>query len=140
MKFTGAFEALGYVVESPRQDWSAISPTGVCITLWQKELRSDQGLPWFDTREHGDPYDVWKDKPGNNKRKKHLQEALSKFGGKVDVIIVNGLPGQGYGDAHPWFESDRKAYWHVDFFDSETGHLAVRVRKTSLDTSKEGQE
>src|SRR5688572_10862573 len=75
MKFTEAFAALGYVVAVPRQDWSADRPNGVCITIWASELGSKGGLPWIDTRIHAKDNALWRDKPGNGKRIRHLGRA-----------------------------------------------------------------
>lgn len=140
MKFTEAFESLGYTVEIPRQDWSAISEAGVCITIWRSEMAWDQGLLWLDTRLHAGPHEDWRGKPGNMKRKKHLLEAVNKFGGKVDVVIVNGTPGQGYEDAHPWKESERQAHWQIESLDFETGHFSARVKRTSTTASPRGRD
>lgn len=140
MKFTEAFKSLGYIVESPRQDWSAISPHGVCLAIWQKEMAWDQGFPRLDTKLHAGPYNTWKSKPGNLKRKKHLAEAMRKFGGKIDIVIINGAPGESYGEAHPWRKSERRAHWQIESFDQNTGHFTARVREASGETSSESLE
>ena len=140
MKFTEAFESLGYNVESPRQDWSAVSEHGVCITIWQKEMAWDHGVPYLDSRIHGNPHQEWAAKPGNHKRIRHLSQAMQNFNGKVDVVIVNGTPGQSYEDAHPWVASERKAYWQIEFFDPETGHFVARAKKAITENSPKGPE
>jgi hypothetical protein len=50
MQFVEAFDALGYAVQVPRQDWSAEKPDGVCISLWKKELGTRDGMLWMNTR------------------------------------------------------------------------------------------
>ncbi len=131
MKFTEAYRSLGYEVEVPRQDWSADSPAGVCISIWKKEMRMRDGLLWIDTREHCDPLDTWKDKPGNTKRIKHLSLAAEKHGGALDVVILDGTPGIGFGDAHPWDSVKRGAFWHLVDFDPETNHYSAEVRRSN---------
>ena len=54
---------------------------------------------------------------------------MDKFAGRVDVVIVEGIPGQGVKDANPWFAPARKGAWHLTYFDPESGHFAVAVRK-----------
>src|SRR5690349_19608847 len=102
MQFVEAFERLGYTIEAPRQDWTAEKDSGVCISLWRKEMGTQDGLLWMNTRVHADPLENWQDKPGNRKRIRHLRRALSDFGGCVDVVIVSGEPGVSYGTAQPW--------------------------------------
>jgi hypothetical protein len=130
MLFTEAFERMGYRVSAQRQDWSAENERGgVCISLWRKEMGVRGGLPWMDTRVHADPLDGWKDKPGNRKRIRHLRRALDAFSGRVDVVIVSGKPGQGYGTAQPWLAEGARAgsYWQVSNLDEDTGHFAVHL-------------
>jgi len=59
MKFVEAFNALGYEVENPRQDWSAERDEGVCISLWRREMGTRNGLLWMNTRVHADPIENW---------------------------------------------------------------------------------
>jgi len=68
MKFTEAFEALGYELADFRQDWTAEKSDGVCISLWKKEMGTRHGLLWMNTRVHADPIDQWRDKAGNRRR------------------------------------------------------------------------
>lgn len=96
MQFVEAFEHLGYRVIAPRQDWSAEKDGGVCISLWKKEMGTRGGLPWMNTQVHADPIENWGHKPGNVKRNRHLGRALEEFGGRVDVVIVSGIPGKSY--------------------------------------------
>ena len=99
MQFVEAFEALGYSVEVPRQDWSAAKPDGVCISLWKREMGTRGGMLWMSTKVHADPLENWGTKPGNRKRIKHLRRALGELNGRVDVVIVSGIPGVSYATA-----------------------------------------
>ncbi len=97
MQFVEAFERLGYAVGAPRQDWSAEKGGGICISLWQKEMSTRDGLLWMGTRDHAGPLENWQDKPGNRKRIQHLRRAIDDFDRRVDVVIVSGDPGLGTG-------------------------------------------
>lgn len=131
MQFVEAFERLGYIVEAPRQDWSAEKEDGVCISLWRKEMDARDGLLWMDTRTHAGPIDEWQDKSGNRKRIRHLRRALEEFGGHVDVVIVSGDPGVGYGTAQPWVAEGGRSgtFWEVTKLEDETGHFEVRLQR-----------
>ncbi len=126
MKFTEAFQALGYDVVSPRQDWSAESNDGICIALWAKEV--DWKTLSADTRVLGGPIERWTNKPGNRKRIRHFQRAIAEFNGRMDVVMVHGEPGEGYGSASPWIASERRGHvWRVLAVDAETGHFQART-------------
>lgn len=127
MKFTTAFEALGYKVSNPRQHWSAENATGICITLWRKEMGFANGRPWVDTTVHAEDNAGWRDKPGNRKRLEHLRRALMEFDGFVDVVIVHGVPGRGYEDADPWRPALRGGRWRVTAVDEDNGQFAASV-------------
>lgn len=131
MQFVEAFEHLGYGVVAPRQDWTAEKADGVCISLWRKEMGTRDGLLWMDTRVHADPIGNWGDKPGNRKRIRHLQRALTEFGGEVDAVIVSGEPGVSYGTAQPWIAEGSRAgtYWQISAFDADSGHFQVELRR-----------
>lgn len=131
MSYVEAFKRLGYDIEVPRQDWTAEKCDGVCISLWRKEMGTRDGLLWMDTHEHADPIENWGNKPGNHKRIRHLKRALAELGGKVDVVIVSGEPGVGYGTAQPWIAEGARAgtFWQVSSFDAETGHFTVELRR-----------
>jgi hypothetical protein len=133
MQFTEAFAALGYRLQVHRTDWTAVNESGVCISLWQKQVqRHPDGRPWHDTGLHGREHEIWKDKPGNRKRIEHIKAAMEKRDGFVDVVIVNGEPGESYGDAHPWIPEKRKGYrWRVTQFDEATGHFRAEAQKPS---------
>ena len=130
MKFVAAFERLGYVVEAQRQDWSAANEKGVCISLWKKEMGSQDGLLWMNTQVHAGPIQNWGHKSGNAKRITHLQRAVDEWGGQVDVVIVSGEPGESYGTAQPWLREGARAgtCWQITEFDAATGHFEARLQ------------
>lgn len=131
MRFVEAFERLGYTIEAPRQDWTAEKDGGVCMSLWRREMGTQNGLLWMNTRVHADPLENWREKPGNRKRIRHLHRALDNFGGRVDVVIVSGKPGVSYGTAQPWLAEGSRSgtYWQVTDLDDETGHFEVFLRR-----------
>lgn len=128
MTFTDAFAKLGYRLSSPRTDWSAEKPDGVCLSLWAKEMRNlSPGLA-FDTRRDAQPIETWNHKHGHKRRLPHLARAVSAFDGYIDVVVVSGTPGEGHGDANPWLPETRNGYpWRVMFFDPLTGHFAAQT-------------
>ncbi|MDY0885409.1 hypothetical protein ACFPL7_24225 [Dongia soli] len=129
MRYTEAFAKLGYKVELPRQDYTAASERGVCITVWRCELKTRKGLPSLDSREDAGPIEEWGQLHGSRKRVDHFALAIQKFGGVVDVVIVEGVPGEGVKDAHPWMPAERKgSRWHVTYLDPLSGHFAVEAR------------
>lgn len=127
MQFVESFEKLGYTVEAPRQDWSADKDDGVCLSLWKKEMAFQNGMLWMDTRIHAGPNELWRDTSGNRKRIRHLRRAIDEFEGRVDVVIVSGEPGEGYGTAQPWLTEGKRAgtYWKVSELEERTGHFRV---------------
>jgi hypothetical protein len=128
MKFVEAFNAQGYDVPAPRQDWSAEKSDGVCLTLWSKE--TDWTNLVMDTRVHGGPHEGWVNKPGNRKRTLHARRAINEFGGWVDVVKIDGTPGQSYGSASPWLPQDRKNLrWRITFLDDLTGHFKIEAQE-----------
>ena len=127
MKYATAFEALGYKLKDPRQEWSSLSRSGVCISLWSKELAVRNRLPWIDTLIHARPLQDWGDKPGNHLRIAHLIVALAKFDGFLDVVLVSGTPGGSFENADPWQCEARGGRWRVTRLDQETGHFEAEV-------------
>lgn len=127
MIYKDAFRKLGYKLGSPRQDWSAEKADGVCISLWAKEMHTQDGSLSVDTREDGGPLNDWQTKTGNLKRIQHLERALKEFDGIVDVVIVQGVPGESYQSASPWIAEGARAntVWKVTDLDPETGHFVV---------------
>jgi len=133
MQFVEAFNDLGYDVPNHRQAWSAEKSDGICITLWKAEMGKRDGLMWMDTRVHADSWEDWGNKPGNKWRIGHLRRALGEFGGKVDVVIVSGKPGESYGTAQPWKAEGMRAhtYWQVSNFEETTGHFEVSLQQNA---------
>ncbi|MBI1686777.1 hypothetical protein [Caulobacter hibisci] len=130
MNFSNAFQALGYIITQPRTDWSAMSPGGVCISIWRDEIhRSGDGLFVFDTQLHGRDHDLWKRKPGNRKRIGHLARVMAELGGAVDVVIVHGTPGGRVTSADPWDVERRGARWRVVSFDPGSGHYRAELER-----------
>ena len=131
MQFVEAFEELGYKVPNPRQDWSAEKPDGVCITLWKADVNWVPPPPKFDLWKLAEPgQNEWENLPGHSKRTRHLQRAMSDFDGKVDVVIVGGTPGEGYGTADPWLLQQRKNHtWRLTKFDEATGFFSAACAK-----------
>ena|SRR4028119_785096 len=138
MQFVEAFDAPGYTLEAPRQDWTAEKADGLCISLWRKEMGTRDGLLWMDTRVHADALENWQDKSGNRKRIRHLRRALNEFDGRIDVVIVSGEPGVGYGTAQPWTQDGKRArtYWVVTELENETGHFVVCLRRDAEQRSQ----
>jgi hypothetical protein len=125
MRFSEAFNKLGYELPVPRTDWSAESSTGICISLWRSEI--DWSDLSFDTRVNAGSPTTW-NPAGNNKRKRHLAEALKRFDGWVDVVVVDGIPGKGVTNATPWNPKERKGLkWRVLSCDDDVGHFVARA-------------
>ncbi len=125
--FTKAFNELGYELEAQRTDWSAANEAGVCLSLWKKE--TDWRTLVMDTRIHAGPPEDWQHKLGNRKRVAHARRAIAEHDGWIDVVTIDGIPGKGYGDAHPWVPAQRKGKkWRVTFLDEETGHLRLEAQ------------
>lgn len=130
MKYAEAFKSLGYELDVPRQDWTAANGHGVCLSLWIKEISGHGKDMRFASKEHGGTLENWIDKPGNLKRIKHLEKALAEHDGWVDVIRVDGIPGEGYGDADPWHPKQRREYkWRITELESATGHFRAEIQK-----------
>jgi hypothetical protein len=125
MNYSDAFRRLGYALVSPRQDWSAEKADGVVLTLWTLEMIPGAKKRRVDTRLHSGDIDIWKSKPGNTKRRRHISRAVEEFDGWIDVILVDGTPGQSYGNADPWNVAERKSRWRVTYFSSHEGHFAA---------------
>lgn len=128
MNFTQAFAALGYHLAAPRTDWSAEREGGICLSLWQKEVKWGRGEASFNTRRDADPIENWNRKPGFKKRLRHIQRAMDEFDGRIDVVLVAGTPGGPYEDAHPWKPEARGGEWFVEAFEPDTGHFTALLR------------
>lgn len=128
MRYAEAFSALGYDLRSPRTDWSAAHEASVCISLWANEIRYADGRSSFDTRRDAQPIENWNRKPGFKRRNEHLRLAIDRLAGRIDVVVVSGVPGGAFGHANPWIVAERGAEWRVMHFDARTGHFVAEVR------------
>jgi hypothetical protein len=125
MKFSEAFRKLGYEVEFPRLDWSALNENGVCLSLWRSEI--DWKSLSFDTRVNAGPISTW-NPAGANKRKRHLKKAMEDHDAWIDVVVVDGIPGEGVDKATPWMPKDRRGLrWRVFDFDPDAGHFVAKA-------------
>lgn len=125
MKFSEAFNRLGYKLEVPRLDWSATNENGVCISLWRSEI--DWSSLSIDTRVNCGPVSTW-NAAGSNKRKRHLEKALREHDGWIDMIVVDGVPGEGVDKATPWNPEERRGLrWRLFEFESPIGHFKARA-------------
>ncbi|WP_395023381.1 hypothetical protein [Dongia sp.] len=132
MGYSEAFSRLGYKLEAPRTDWSAANEQGVCISIWRSEMKFISGLPELNTKRDAGPLELWSSKPGNSKRKQHLSLAKNRFDSRLDVVIVEGTPGEGVQDAAPWLPKERKgATWTLVYFEPDTGHFHVRAKPST---------
>lgn len=128
MNFTSAFKTLGYDLKAPRTDWSAENETGICLSLWAKEITYGKSSCSFDTLEKANPIETWNHKPGFRRRQEHLRKAVAA-GGRIDVVVVTGTPGGSYEDADPWLLDQRKSLaWFITDFDPVTGHFRAETR------------
>lgn len=127
MRYSEAFEALGYQLKSARQDWSAEKDDGVCITIWKRRINWPEHS--YDTRTHTSSVDVWAKKSGNQKRIAHAKRALVEFDGWVDAILISGEPGVSYEDAQVWVPSDKGGKrWKITFLEEDTGHIRIEAQ------------
>lgn len=131
MQYVEAFNSLGYDVPNPRQDWSAEKTSGICITLWKAEVDWTPAPPRMDLWDRAAPGTTqWETLPGHKKRTVHLDRAVSEFDGWLDVIVVTGVPGEGYKNADPWLPEQRAYHrWRVNKFDKATGWFSVAAEK-----------
>lgn len=125
MRYAEAFKKLGYNLQLPRLHWTASSDKGVCISLWRSEI--DWPNRKFDTREDANPPATW-NAAGANQRRENLRKAVNDFGGWVDVVVVDGVPGQKVRNATPWSPEERSGlFWRVVSFDEATGHFRAEM-------------
>ena len=127
MQFVEAFNSLGYQVPTWRTDWSAEKADGICLSLWAQETDWKQLV--MDTRLHAGALEQWGWKPGNRKRVLHARRALEEFDGWVDVVKIEGVPGEGYGSASPWLPAERRGRrWRITYLEDDTGHLRMEAQ------------
>jgi hypothetical protein len=125
MRFAEAFKSLGYDIVLPRLHWSASNENGVCISLCRSEI--DWPSLVFDTQIHAGPPETW-NSAGDNKRRLDLQRAIDEFDGRVDVVVVDGIPGNGVAGAHPWkIEERQNRHWRITDFQPATGHFRAEA-------------
>ena len=125
MGYKEAFAKLGYDLKNPRQHWSCASDIGVCLSLWRTEI--DWTARKMDTREDAGPVDTW-NPAGANQRKRDLAVAMADFGGWIDVVVVDGIPGKGVNNATPWNPAEREGLrWRVTEFDEVSGHFRAEL-------------
>ena len=131
MRYVEAFNKLGYQVPAPRTDWTAENADGICLTLWKSEVCWTPSPPSMDLFKMYEPgTNAWEKLPGHTKRTRHLSRAWNEFDGKVDVVLVAGIPGEGVTNADPWVANQRNGYgWRLTKFDSGTGFFAVVAEK-----------
>lgn len=130
MDYTEAFRKLGYDVAVPRQDWTAEKADGVCITLWKEQIRHPGGPLYLDLWElyPDGTAGEWVSLPGHKKRTRHLKRAVDEFGGRVDVILCSGTPGDRCKNPKPWLLSERREkHWHVTKLDPESGFFRAEI-------------
>jgi hypothetical protein len=127
MDYKAAFTKLGYYLRNHRQDWSAEKSEAVCITIWKLEI--DWPTMVMDSRVSGSDIAIWGGKQGNKKRTAHAKRALTDFGGWIDAILVDGIPGVSYGKAFVWIPEEREnRFWRVTFLDEITGQLRLEAQ------------
>ena len=125
MRYQEAFNKLGYSLPNPRQHWSCANESGVCLSLWRTEI--DWKNRKFDTREDAGPTESW-NPAGANQRIRDLIAARDRFDGWIDVVIVDGVPGEGVDKATPWVPSEREGLrWRVTAFDETSGHFRAEM-------------
>lgn len=133
MKFVKAFAALGYDLTFP-QVWSAANSRGVCLALWEIEIRRAKGAIWMDTKVCCGPNDLWRDNRNNKRRIKHLQLASQNFAGFFDVILLSGEPSKKrYKSAQPWSGTGYPGRWCIESesIEADTGHFRAHVAHLS---------
>lgn len=127
--YARSFEVLGYKLKAARNQWSASSETGVCLSLWSKEMRSENDLLELDTRLDCGPIEDWP-LAGKVKRSEHLKLAVGEFDRWIDVVIRQGGPEDESVPTAPWIVSKRKNYkWRLCEFDPTTGHFSAKIEE-----------
>ena len=125
MRYAEAFAKLGYKLPNPRQHWSCSAEHGVCLSLWRSEI--DWKRLKFDTLEDAGPTETWA-AAGANQRIRDLELATTKFDGWIDVVVVDGVPGEGVDSASPWHPEERGGKrWKVTKADLSTGHFLAEL-------------
>lgn len=119
MRYTAAFNSLGYEIRSPRNQVSSEKTDGVAISVRREEHMTHAPQSnirkSFDTREVPGWEQLRMHLPGNNWRKNHLQKAIDEFDGRVDVILWDGK------------RAEVAGRWTIAYFDAQTGHHRVEL-------------
>jgi hypothetical protein len=129
---TDAFAKLGYVLRSPRQDWTATKNDAVCLTIWQSEMQIDKvrQCNFLDTRLHCGSTDLWGCKPGNKLRIVHLSQAIESYSGWVDVVVRMGRPDDNDREAYPWIAAERYGKsWRLLDLNRQSGHFSAETQR-----------
>ncbi len=140
MKLKEAFKKLGYDLKIPRQDWSAENETGVCITIWQDEIKPNSNKhPSVSLWELHKTKQPFEEQNGHKKRTRHLKRAMDSFDGHIDVVKVTvkktstgetpppGEIGRTIQMADPWISEERGGFWKITKFCHETGYFSAEV-------------
>ncbi|SRR6266481_1665225 len=87
MRVRDAFGAFGATVTNERWSWSAISAdrNTVVLTWWKDEIRQESGHLVYDMRNHH-RLDIWRDRPGNRERIRHLIHARDNCDGLFRIV------------------------------------------------------
>ena len=60
--------------------------------------------------------------------RRDLTIASQRFDGWIDVVVVDGVPGEGVDEATPWLPANRQGLrWRVVAFDEESGHFRAEL-------------
>ena len=86
--FSAAYEAAGYTLDNPRNQWSAARADGrVALTVWSDEI-DKSSEPWVYDLGPGHPrLDIWVHKAGNTARCRHISSALESGQIEFDLIL-----------------------------------------------------
>ncbi|WP_141101902.1 hypothetical protein [Oceanicola sp. 22II-s10i] len=130
MNYGAAFNELGYCLVNNRRDWSAASDSGVCLALFTQLKGVENKRPYIDYWEAFpslDDAEYWIGQSGNSLRKQHIMEAIQRFERRIDVVLCDGDPQKGFGNAEPWQVERRKGFWAITRFDPSTGYFRAEV-------------
>ncbi len=133
-----ALEALGYEVKNDRANfWSVENETGVCITIWEDELRPNATDPRsFDLWELHTERQPFEDQEPHRDRIEHLKRAEDEFDSRVDVVIIkaktptpkSGQTGREIKTARPWIpKKNAGAFWKIRRFCPKRGFFRAVV-------------
>jgi hypothetical protein len=73
--------------------------------------------------------DTW-NAAGAKQRIRDLAWARDWFHNWIDVVVVDGNPGEGVENATPWHPEQRQGLrWRIVWFDEETGHFRAELMR-----------